>query len=1102
MYNVSPTYRTKITETTRSTRLRGQIVLGAVTIPLAGEDILAGSVDWKNQCIDKDDFNLGSVFAATLKFSIYDRVTALDLKGATVTLEFGLQLSDILIEYVPLGVFNVIDAGHKLSTIVITAMDNMIRLDKDIPAPLTGTPDALLAAMATATGVDIENTTVASFPNGTDVITITPGDSLITWRDMLMWLSQYLGAFATMSRTGKAWIKELVSTPVMTIAPAIRFKSPLIKDEPVTITGLKATFSSTLYDFNLVITPNTGKTYTLDDNPLFWEYDDTQSGYRLENILTTLGTVNYMQGDVEYNGNPALDVGDYVLLTGTSKGDVVLRITSFSWKSKGKCTIRSAGLSSILKAKEDLSYRKSSAKAQVQIDKVKGLIELKVSQEDLDAQLEDYSTLTQTANSISAAVSTKENMIYKQIIAPAHLDGRLWCDTSTVPNVWKRSNGSAWIKLTPTQASEVGAYSATDGSSLASRVSTAETKITPEAITSTVRTSLEYANDLLAKETAFYKQSTAPFNSIVVNGDFANGTTGWGHYSTRSVESIVSGWLRSTWNIASIVFGTISSWNIPTANKIYVRFVSRASEATNIVVYGNQTGIGGAVTSNQLAFDIGVVESMFSGILTSTGVANNLTFQCNGLNASGKYIELQYAIVINLTAVYGTGNEPTKAQMDEYVKRIWFDTVSSVAKSFSASGWKGSVPYSELTNYSTITQTANAIAIEVGKKEDALYKQQTSPFSNKVLNGDFITDLSNWTALYGTCIWEAGRMKAYGAVSTLRYQPITFTSGRKYYISFDTEIMRYVAGSVGIRFNADAAGGSTVWQINSATTLGSHRTSNVFTMPGTSLSIYAGNMDTANVDSYLDNIIIIDLTATYGAGSEPTVAEMDAIIKRLWLDTSNNTYKSFGAGGWMPSSQLSGAKYVFDGTNAIFTGGGLVIKNNAGTTVFTADTNGDLEITGKITATSGKIGRLDINSNNDIYYLSDLFAKQYDNSDVTRLRQILAGIITATAYDNYVYDINNSGGALTTTDLVQLKAVVAGTQGNPNKMIRSIITIGKATGEITVSSVSTGGYVGYSFTMQADKISGKMANMDCASINNLTLNGLEVYSDAGTLKVR
>ncbi|MGY6765681.1 phage tail spike protein [Faecalibacterium prausnitzii] len=80
-----------------------------------------------------------------------------------------------------------------------------------------------------------------------------------------------------------------------------------------------------------------------------------------------------------------------------------------------------------------------------------------------------------------SALSGKENTVYKQNTAPAHANGRLWLDTSKTPNVLYRSNGSAWIKATPTSAGEVGAFSQTDGTALAGRLSTAESTITQQA---------------------------------------------------------------------------------------------------------------------------------------------------------------------------------------------------------------------------------------------------------------------------------------------------------------------------------------------------------------------------------------------------------------------------------------------------------------------------------------------------------------------------------------------------------------------------------------------------------------------------------------------
>ena len=93
------------------------------------------------------------------------------------------------------------------------------------------------------------------------------------------------------------------------------------------------------------------------------------------------------------------------------------------------------------------------------------------------------SRITQTESEIQQRVTTttynsglagKENTVFKQNAAPSHSNGRLWLDTSKTPNILYRSNGSAWVKATPTTAAEVGAYSSTDGATLAGRVTTAE----------------------------------------------------------------------------------------------------------------------------------------------------------------------------------------------------------------------------------------------------------------------------------------------------------------------------------------------------------------------------------------------------------------------------------------------------------------------------------------------------------------------------------------------------------------------------------------------------------------------------------------------------
>jgi len=140
------------------------------------------------------------------------------------------------------------------------------------------------------------------------------------------------------------------------------------------------------------------------------------------------------------------------------------------------------------------SFNKRVSSAETSITQLSNQIQLKANQSTVDTLANRISsaesTLTIHTNQIASkvsqttfesALSGKENTVYKQNTAPAHANGRFWLDTSKTPNVLYRSNGSAWIKVTPTLAGEVGAFSQADGNTLAGRLSTAESTITQQA---------------------------------------------------------------------------------------------------------------------------------------------------------------------------------------------------------------------------------------------------------------------------------------------------------------------------------------------------------------------------------------------------------------------------------------------------------------------------------------------------------------------------------------------------------------------------------------------------------------------------------------------
>lgn len=79
------------------------------------------------------------------------------------------------------------------------------------------------------------------------------------------------------------------------------------------------------------------------------------------------------------------------------------------------------------------------------------------------AELENEIATKVDAEWVNGQLVLKENVITKSNTAPTNpTTGQLWLDTSVVPNVLKRWDGSTWVKVTPTAAGEVGAYTKTE----------------------------------------------------------------------------------------------------------------------------------------------------------------------------------------------------------------------------------------------------------------------------------------------------------------------------------------------------------------------------------------------------------------------------------------------------------------------------------------------------------------------------------------------------------------------------------------------------------------------------------------------------------------
>lgn len=145
---------------------------------------------------------------------------------------------------------------------------------------------------------------------------------------------------------------------------------------------------------------------------------------------------------------------------------------------------------------------------------------------------------------------------------------------------------------------------------------------------------------------------------------------------------------------------------------------------------------------------------------------------------------------------------------------------------------------------------------------------------NIVTCGDF--ECSNPSTYWplniaGSITIENGMFKDFTTTTKIAYQNYNFIDGHTYYVSYYYDIERYQNGNVGfLAYNTNTAL-SRRFAIN---TLSTGIYENRFTISGSSFtSIWFGVFDSGNADAYLDNFILIDLTALFGSGYEPSLTD-------------------------------------------------------------------------------------------------------------------------------------------------------------------------------------------------------------------------------------
>ena len=347
MYPVSEEYLAVIQDNARSYYFEGCITtkLG-VKYPFANKDIVKGSGYITNQCCGSNEIEIGSVYAAELGITLYTSIDRYTLEGATITLSFFLEISDGKYEEVPLGIFEISEANRTINCLAIKAYDYMLRFDKDFGNKVTsGTAYDLLALSCEECKVELAHTQeeIESWNNAKILLGIYSENDIESWRDVIFYVAQVLGCFATINRFGKLELRKYGNVSVMNIPNTQRFSSSF-SDFVTRYTAINSTNNRTQTAEYYALDPDDGLTMNLGVNPLLqFGLVETRKSILL-NVLNDISKIKYVPFDSTTIGNPAFDLGDVITFSGGhADGKQITCITKYEFKVNGKHTLQCVG---------------------------------------------------------------------------------------------------------------------------------------------------------------------------------------------------------------------------------------------------------------------------------------------------------------------------------------------------------------------------------------------------------------------------------------------------------------------------------------------------------------------------------------------------------------------------------------------------------------------------------------------------------------------------------------------------------------------------------------------------------------------------------------
>ena len=317
MYSVSKQFKSAIKSQNRKSSIYGTLTTtNGTEYPLNDSNFIKDSLYITNQIVNNSKLCFGAVYAGECGLVINSTIDRYSLFGATIKLNFLLQLEDGSRESLALGVFSVDTPERIGSKIKLTAVYNMSKFDITVNEDVNGTWYELLIYIANKCGVELAQTQEeleALHVNATNQNYTIQQDKIDTYRDALSYLCMVVCANATINNAGKLKIVQYATSACDSNDRTTRLNNCKFSDYTTRYAGVKARFiANENYAPYEASNPDIkGLTLDLGDVPIV---GGTVEGKHdtINAIMETLTQIAYVPATLYMSSNPAYELGDMI----------------------------------------------------------------------------------------------------------------------------------------------------------------------------------------------------------------------------------------------------------------------------------------------------------------------------------------------------------------------------------------------------------------------------------------------------------------------------------------------------------------------------------------------------------------------------------------------------------------------------------------------------------------------------------------------------------------------------------------------------------------------------------------------------------------------